>query len=203
MNMSVQSEMKSMTGSGRQRGAALIVGLLLLLVMTVLALGASQATRMQERMAGNTRDYDLAFQSAEAALRTAERLIDDPALTSAPFPCSSGRCRVFELNVVPDDAGYRPVSWWDANAWSYASGNTWNSTPGSRISGTGLISGTDLAGRDPQFVIEEVEEVSDSLTIPPTGPPPSRIFYRITSSAQGGTTTAQVVLQSTFARRFN
>ena len=195
--MSIQFETKRMTGSADQRGAVLVVSLLLLLVMTVLALSASQATRMQERMAGNTRDYDLAFQSAEAALRTAERLIDDTALTSAPFPCSSGRCRVFELNVVPDDTAYRPVSWWDANAWSYASDNTWNPTPGSGISGTGL------ARRDPQFFVEEVEEVADSLTIPPTGPPPSRIFYRITSSAQGGTDTAQVVLQSTFARRFN
>jgi Tfp pilus assembly protein PilX len=29
------------------------------------------------------------------------------------------------------------------------------------------------------------------------------MFYRITSRAEGGTQTAQVVLQSTFARRFN
>src|SRR5262245_18937624 len=84
-----------------QGGAVLVVSLLLLLVMTVLALGASQATRMQERMAGNARDYDLAFQSAESGLRTCERLINAPTLTSAPFPCSSGRCQVFELNVVP------------------------------------------------------------------------------------------------------
>ncbi|MET0661440.1 MAG: PilX N-terminal domain-containing pilus assembly protein, partial [Steroidobacteraceae bacterium] len=34
-----------------QRGAVLIVSLLLLLVMTILALGASQATRMDEKMA--------------------------------------------------------------------------------------------------------------------------------------------------------
>lgn len=175
----------------------MVVSLLLLLVMTVLALGASQMTRMQERMAGNARDYDLAFQSAEAALRTAERLIDDPALTSAPFACSSGRCRVFELNIVPSDIAYRPTTWWDANAWSYASDNSWNSTPGTGISGSGL------AHRDPQYVIEEVEEVPDSLTIPPTGPPPSRVYYRITAAAQGGTATAQVVLQGTFARRFN
>lgn len=185
-------------GAAGQRGAVLVVSLLLLLVMTVLALGASQATRMQERMAGNARDYDLAFQSAESALRTGERLLDDPALSTAPFPCSSGRCRVFELNVLPADAAYRPVSWWDANAWAYASDNTWNATPGTGISG-----GTGFAHRDPQFVIEEVEEVTDSLTVAPSGPPPSRIYYRITSAADGGTDTARVVLQSTFSRRFN
>jgi type IV pilus assembly protein PilX len=182
----------------RQRGAVLVVSLLLLLVMTILALGASQTTRIQERMAGNTRDYDLAFQSAEAALRTAERLIDDPALTAAPLPCSSGRCRVYELNVIPDDYADRPRSWWDANAWSYSPDNAWNPTAGEATLGAG---GLEL--RDPQFFIEELEEVPDSLTIPPTGPPPSRIYYRITSRAEGGTQSAQVLLQSTFARRFN
>ena len=37
-------------GIHRQRGAILVVSLLLLLVMTVLALTASQSTRMQERI---------------------------------------------------------------------------------------------------------------------------------------------------------
>jgi len=185
------------TMHSRQSGAVLVVSLLLLLVMTILALSASQATRMQERMAGNSRDADLAFQSAEAGLRNGERLIDDPALTSAPIPCSTGRCRVFALDVLPADLSAQPEAWWNANAWSYAPDNTWNATPGTALAGTGL------ARRDPQFVIEEVEEVTDSLTIPPTGPPPSRIYYRITSAAQGGTNTAQAVVQSTFARRFN
>jgi type IV pilus assembly protein PilX len=176
----------------------LVVSLLLLLVMSVLALGASQATRMQERMASNARDYDLAFQSAEAGLRKAERLLDDPLLGAAPFACSSGRCPVFELNIVPGDIAYRsPAQWWNGNAWAYSTDNTWTDT------NVGAISGAGLAHRDSQYVIEEVEEVPDSLTIPPTGPPPSRMFYRITSSAQGGTERAVVVLQSTFARRFN
>jgi Tfp pilus assembly protein PilX len=59
-----------------------------------------------------------------------------------------------------------------------------------------------MARVDPQFVVEEIEEVPDSLSVPPTGPPPSRIYYRVTSAAQGGTDQALVVLQSTFARRF-
>jgi len=181
-----------------QRGAVLVVSLLLLLVMSVLALGASQATRLQERMAGNSRDYDLAFQSAEAGLRKAERLLDDPGLSGAPLPCSSGRCRVFELNILPADIAYRsPAQWWDANAWTYSTDLTWTNT------NVGALSGTGLAHRDSQYVIEEVEEVPDALSIPPTGPPASRIYYRVTSAAQGGTDRAVVVLQSTFARRFN
>lgn len=196
--MSTQLETKRSLVPTRQKGAILVVSLLLLLVMTVLALGASQATRLQERMTGNARDYDLAFQSAEAALRTAERLIDDPLVTPfAPAPCSSGRCKVFELNIVPGNVAYQPASWWDENAWSYAADSTWNATPGSGISGTGM------AGKDPQFVIERVEKVYDSYKVSSSGARSSRTYYRITSAAQGGTGTAQAVLQSTFARRFN
>ena len=68
--------------------------------------------------------------------------------------------------------------------------------------GANAIKGSGMAGADPQFVVEEIEDVPDSLTVPPSGPPPSRIYYRITSGAQGGSAQARVVLQSTFARRF-
>lgn len=196
--MTIQTRTMRTAAHATQRGAVLVVSLLLLLVMSVLALGASQATRLQERMAGNARDYDLAFQSAEAGLRKAERLIDDPNLASAPFPCTAAPCQVWELNMLPADIAYRtPAQWWDANAWSYSTDLTWTTANMSAMSGAGI------AHRDPQYVIEEVEEVPDSLTIPPTGPPASRIYYRIVSAAEGGTNRAVVVLQSTFSRRFN
>lgn len=188
----MSTELK-MHKSSRERGAVLVVSLLLLLVMTVLALGASQATRMQERMAGNARDHDLAFQSAEAGLRAGERLVDDSSLTSAPYPCSASPCQVFELGVLTGAVSYQNSSWWNTNAWDYAAT--------SQISAA--VSGSAVAMREPKYFIEELEEVTDTLTIPPTGPPPSRVYYRITSNGAGGTETAQVVLQSTFARRFN
>lgn len=180
-----------------QQGAALIVSLLLLLVMTILAISASQMTRMQERMAANTRDRDLALQSTEAGLRNGERVVD--GFTSAPIPCSAAPCTVYELNILSTDLAYRDKPWWDANAWRYATSNNPTTTVAAVGSG---IRGNGMAGDDPYFVIEELEEVTDSLTIPPTGPPPSRFYYRITAAGQGGTDSSQVVLQSTFARRY-
>lgn len=50
----------------------LVISLLILLVMTVLGIAAIQSTTLQERMAGNLHDRDLAFQAAEAALRRGE-----------------------------------------------------------------------------------------------------------------------------------
>src|SRR6185369_1363363 len=59
----------------RQRGVALVVALVLLLVATLIGLAASRGTMLQERMSGNTFDRSLAFQRAESALRAAEAAI--------------------------------------------------------------------------------------------------------------------------------
>jgi type IV pilus assembly protein PilX len=59
----------------RQRGVALIIALVLLVVATLIGLAASRGTMLQERMSGNTFDRSLAFQRAESALRAAEAAI--------------------------------------------------------------------------------------------------------------------------------
>jgi type IV pilus assembly protein PilX len=68
----------------RQRGAVLIVSLLFLVVLTILGITAMQGTTLEHRMAGNTRDYAVAMQAAEAALRDAHRDIN-------PRPNEQGR----------------------------------------------------------------------------------------------------------------
>ncbi len=56
-----------------QSGAALVVGLVMLLVLTLLGLASMQTTSLQERMASNFDQRNLAFQLAETGLRFAER----------------------------------------------------------------------------------------------------------------------------------
>lgn len=55
-----------------QRGVTLVVALIFLAVLALLGATAAQNSVLEERMAGNTRDRDLAFQAAEAALEDAE-----------------------------------------------------------------------------------------------------------------------------------
>lgn len=59
----------------RQHGTALVVALVFLLLMTLIGVTAMQTTTLQERMAGNERDRNLAFQAAEAALRAGEEWV--------------------------------------------------------------------------------------------------------------------------------
>jgi type IV pilus assembly protein PilX len=60
-------------GCSQQNGAVLLVALIMLLLLTILGAAAMRDTNLQERMAGNMRDHNLAFQAAEAALRFAEQ----------------------------------------------------------------------------------------------------------------------------------
>lgn len=72
-----------------ERGIALVVALILLLVITLVGLAGIRGTTMQEKMAGNFYDRELAFQSAEAGLREAEALIANGA-NPVDRDCSTG-----------------------------------------------------------------------------------------------------------------
>lgn len=59
-----------------QQGAALVVGLIFLVMLTLLGVTAFGLSTLEERMSGHTRDHTLAFQAAEAALRHCENEIE-------------------------------------------------------------------------------------------------------------------------------
>lgn len=52
----------------RQNGAVLFVALIVLILLTMLGLTAAQVTVLQERMSGNFRVQQLAFENAEGAM---------------------------------------------------------------------------------------------------------------------------------------
>ena len=62
-------------GAHAQRGVALVVALILLVVITLVGLAAVRGTIMQQKMASNLYDRQVEFQSAEAAIRAATALV--------------------------------------------------------------------------------------------------------------------------------
>ncbi len=173
--------------SHRQQGAVLVVSLLLLLVLTVLALTASQSTRLQERMAGNARDTDLAFQAAEAGLREAEARLDTLAAANGGRPTDCGpdqNCDVRQRSVDYIDFA-RDDDWWSTNGLEYG---------GDEQQISGIV-------RDPEYHTEVWAEVRDTLTVGRPGAA-GTAFYVHTAKSLGGTDTATVVLQSVQALRY-
>ena len=64
--------MASIPRRATQRGAALLVALILLVVITLVGLAAIGTTILQNKAAANQYDRQIAFQTAEAALRQAQ-----------------------------------------------------------------------------------------------------------------------------------
>lgn len=169
----------------RQRGAALVIALLMLLVMTVLGIAAMQVTRMEERMAGNARDTNLAFQGAEAGLRDSEdriRIMTFRPLTS----CTTAPCSVWRRDYLEQNKRDQDVAWWGSNAIEYG------------VAGTQEVTEST---RDPLVLTESLGFVPDSLSVG-HGPPEGRDFYKITANSSGASDSATAVLESTYTRRF-
>ena len=80
---------------GGERGFSLIVALMMLIVIIILGISASQMAINEERGARNDRDRQLAFQAAEAALRDAQFEIygSTSAATRCDLPGQVGRGR--------------------------------------------------------------------------------------------------------------
>jgi len=64
-----------------QRGVALMMVLLLLIVATLLGLASLRAALLEERMSAGMFDRSVAFQSAETALRVAEQKVREAAMS--------------------------------------------------------------------------------------------------------------------------
>lgn len=161
--------------TGREHGAVLIVALIFLVIMTVLGVTAMRTTTLQERMAGNVRDSNLAFQSAEAALREGEQFLQQATLP--PFTGANG------LLPMEEDAGQ--VTFWNAYTWS-ADGRV-----------TASVAGVIAA---PRYVIEELPALPAEGDSAKFGALPDVGFYRVTARAAGGTQDAVSILQTTYRR---
>ncbi|MBN2700612.1 MAG: hypothetical protein JXR29_04080 [Methylothermaceae bacterium] len=171
--------------SSNQRGAALVISLLMLLVMTVIGVAAMQTNLLEEKMAGNFRDMNLAFQAAEAALRDAESDITPPSrvsgLTHFTSTCINGLCDATggfpEEQVPPLD----PV--WEAAA--------------TEPNGVTLGTYTSAAAL-PQVACQPRYWIEGHQTRP-AGSSSWKVQYRITAVACGGNANTRVVLQSVYA----
>lgn len=137
---------RPVAGKAMQQGAALIVTALLMLVISLLALVALRRSNLDERMAFNQRDRQVALQAAEAAIRAGEEQIRDQfglALDESFF-------------IGKDDCGAADYGGWcrptsPQQSWSslsWANGNP----PNTRT----LASGEELKGvsSQPRYLIE-------------------------------------------------
>ena len=172
------------TNMKQQSGAALIVSLILLIVLTVLSIAAMQGTTMQERMAGNYRDTNQAFQAAEAALREGEAEL--LAAVVGPFNSTGGPGGMY---TPLDESGSQFI--WDAIA-----GDDWKPVNNPNEFG-GVVDNL----RYPGYIIEEMAPYQiPGGSLASDEPLPDSRYYRVTARGYGAA-GSEVILQSSYRRQ--
>ena len=186
----------SLRSAARQRGAALLVALMFLIVLTLLGLAAMRTTTLEEKMAGGARDYNLALQAAEAALRDAEvdlraGGIPSPgrSITIASFPpLGTDACGITGLCVVNNDYTQLYSNTTLVN-WSGASTTVYGAYTGAKP-----ISGVSQA---PRYLMEIVKFHDGGYTVSGLSANPS-YFIRVTARGWGGSSQTVVTLQALY-----
>lgn len=190
----------------KQQGAIFITGLVFLVVISLLGVTAMKTSTLEERMAGNSRDRNLALQAAEMGLRYAEQhiLSIDPVFNVSSLTGQS----FFELADQLDPAsGYyyygvgepapgEPGAAVTDSAWktnctpncplNYVDGNVFN-TNGILYTAPTL----PAVVPPPTYLIEAMKKK-------PPGAGAERTYYRITVRAQGAQLGTVVQLQELF-----
>lgn len=202
------------TGIGRlercltgESGAVLILSLLLLMVLTLLGVAALTNSRIELQLAANDRAHKQALAAADVALSIGEAVIESWADDAG-----------LDEHAAPDDGRYgihEQPAWrhlkWDADC---------NGPPGSCRGGSETVAADALpAGTTyvlhsprtliPRYTIERLPTVPDSYVsgVQYHGPRATACF-RVSARGVGptgvfGAQPARVILQSTYARRFN
>lgn len=173
--------------ASRQRGVSLVIVLVFLIMMSLLGVTAMRTAGIEEKMSGNERDRQLAFEAAEAALRDAEADVQANITSAAPFDtaCTNGLC-------LPASGGAMVAATTD---WTGAVPRPY----GSRTGATAL----QFVVRQPRYIIELLPNMSaptgESLSVMSTaraGTP-----FRITATGWGRRLSTQVQLQVVYVRR--
>jgi len=184
--------MRYFEGSGlfrrHERGIALVTVLVFMVILSIIGMAAMQSSGLQEKMSGNMRNQDVAFQAAETAVRQGElwveQLVSQPALQSV---ACTGACEVVwdKNDALINGGNFTDHAFWDA--------------------GTNLRTGTAIAGVNsaPKLVVEDAGYIRDmSSSLLWSSNPIGSELYRVTARGTGETDEARSVIQTTYAKRF-
>ncbi len=164
-----------------QQGAVLITSIILLFVMTIIGLTGMQVTTLEEKMAGNMRDRNLAFQAAESALRAGEAVLTQATIPTFDNSGTNGMYSSASTAAVLSNST-------DSTTWNAANTETYNSGTLANVSAS------------PEYIIQQMPSVDGGGFSLDGTSFNTMEFFRVTARGTGGTTSAVVVLQTVYKR---
>ncbi len=191
------NDLNTLSPNSRQSGAALISGLIFLVVLTMIGVTAARMSTLEERMSGNMRDRSIAMQAAELALRDAERdIMGSGSGTNPRAPAISGisgfvaDCDADNTSNTDDDGlCYGGPLAWATATWTAANWATNIASAPTSVAYGDFTGAPDIAGlsAQPRYLIEGMRKTPPGNT--------EKYFYRITVRAQGVNPNSVVWLQ--------
>jgi type IV pilus assembly protein PilX len=170
--------MNTLPNKIEQSGVVLVISLIMLVLLTLISITSMQVTGLEEKMAGNSKDKNVAFQAAGAALRDAERDISYSnrisGVTGMTDTCAAGLCYFGPAGM--------------SNIWDDAS-KVANAVPYGTYTAATTISG----------VINQPRYLVIGTKFWPAGATSWKYMYKSIAIAQGGRATTQSVLKSVYA----
>jgi type IV pilus assembly protein PilX len=164
-----------------QSGVVLFVALILLLILSLIGVTAARLQTVEERMARNENNHQLAEQSAEAALRAAE----------------GGLLSGIYTNFTANTNGLYTM---DPSAGSWVTAINWNNAAAVLPYAGPALSQVAAGAQQPKFIIENLpavampgESINDVQYAAPTTPV---TVYRVTATGQGADQTSTTTIQS-------
>ena len=174
-----------------QAGVALITSLLFLIMLTLLALPLMRGFGLEEKIAGNTREKERAFQSAENALGYSEWWLVDRQATDGidctnPPALGPNEIRVCSLKTpIPAD----PDTWQNQGGTQYSPPQWAAGATGGGGTAIDAFNNADINyARVPGLYVAYLGASSDN----------AETFYSITSAGYGGGSDTAAVTQSVF-----
>lgn len=176
--------------STKQSGIVLVFSLLILSVLTLAALTGMKSSIVDEKMAGNLRDSELALQAAEGALRDAETFINN--MVSKNELTNTNGLYKENIDTVLEPDYLNPDTWDD--------GSTANYTQSTDV-------GDDQLARSPRYIIKHLgkQEICDANK--PFDPNSAantnlcqREVFRVTAHGTGLSADTNKILQAFFEK---
>lgn len=185
----------------KERGMAFVVSMIFLVILTLLALSAMRSSLLEEKMAGNSRDWLVALNAAEAALRDAEADVQSGQRfrgdTGFNATCQNGLCKISNMEAYQYMLGNANAGWLvgDPSVGPSVIYGTYSGASPSTISGV---------ARQPRYLIEAIPVKNPPKNAPKYGSQTNDFAYRVTARGFGnsvdanGNPIAQVTLQTIY-----
>jgi len=172
-----------------QRGIALITSLLLLMIITILALGMLRSFGVQEKIAGNVRDKERALHAAESAQQYAEwwLLQGNNAVPGSAVVCAAGDDANLGGGQVCSNLP-APATFL-APPWPIATLFTPQDMGVANVTTAGMVAGDYVYAQRPGFYITDLGHAADN---------PGNETYQIDSYGYGSSTNSVVVVESVY-----